>query len=813
MKQHYFNNTWKKFCKVGILAAVLLSSGALKAQLSGNYTINSATATGGTNYQTWAAFASALGTSGVSGAVKVTVSGTHSTTTAITFNAISGVSSTNTIEIDGSGTTLSSSNSAEAILFNGADFVTIKNLIVDITSTITSAIGIRLTNASDDNTIQGVTIQYSARTSSSTSAGAYIAFASSSSSLTSTTTSHNGSRNLIKACTLQTTNSNNPGPAYAIVDQQGTSAYSSTASNNTFEGNVITNFFAYAIYARYTNGDQFNGNDISRANAGSGTAVNTTMWAYYSWYSYGTSRSTSYQNNSIHDLPYKGASSSSTTNYINQFKPYDMYYNYGRLTGGNPVLIQNNRYTDIMAYSIIRGDMYYNEVVNLIGNEYKNIQTYTSGTSYMHYIYFGRDHNIEKNIITNCSLSTASSGSFYAYYMYYVYNTYRSRNTFNDNVIENNFSGNNFYATYFYFTYASWNVYRNRIVKNNTSTSYGYFYGLYFYYNYNLDVASNIVADNLGYYGGYHCYTYNYNSGYTANFRQNTLRAGSSSYQYYFMYGWLIQEVQSSLRFDGNITEISSNYYVYPAYLYNSASNRILSVNWNTFHFPQIVNQYWAIGTTGYNSYNAWVTSGIPGAENNYADPNFRNPSSGDYRSNCFETQNNVPTVSWVPQDQALKNRQVGSSDRGAYEDSMNVRASSTSFTLASQVCAGYEGTADITITNTYTDTIYNFYVGHSVNGGMIHRQLVTTRILPGDSLKISFTKPIYLPVAGNATVKIYLDLNDDFQKDNGFEYTTFVKPAPGGGKYIFSNKTTSPNTSIYQLSRPFDVTVVNVPV
>jgi hypothetical protein len=132
MKQHYFNNAWMKLCKGGILAAVLFSAGALKAQLSGSYTINSGSATGGTNYQTWSDFASALGTSGVSGPVKVTVSGTHTTTSAVTFNAISGVSSTNTIEIDGNGTTLSSSNSAEAILFNGADFVTIKNVKVPL---------------------------------------------------------------------------------------------------------------------------------------------------------------------------------------------------------------------------------------------------------------------------------------------------------------------------------------------------------------------------------------------------------------------------------------------------------------------------------------------------------------------------------------------------------------------------------------------------------------------------------------------------------------------------------------------------------
>ncbi|MFN5890479.1 MAG: hypothetical protein ACK448_08795, partial [Bacteroidota bacterium] len=646
------------------------------------------------------------------------------------------------------------------------------------------------------------------------SSSAYVYFSQSQGSPTAATSTTPGSYNTISNCLMRTTAANAAGPYYGISVCGNTSRYTSTAENNTFRGNTIENFNYYGVFNYYSNGNQFLNNDISRVNATSSSSTSTTMMAFYSYYTYGTNRSTAFSSNTIHDLPRVGASSSSTTSYINTWYNIYSYYNYGRVSGGNPFVFDGNTYKDIMAYTTIRGDFYYNDVVNLTNNVYTNMQTYTSGTSYMHYIYYGRDYNIVGNKIEKCSLSIASSGTFYAYYVYYyVYNTYRSRNLFNDNVIENNFCGNNFFALYLYFTYASWDIHRNRFVKNTTSTSYGYFYGLYLYYNYNIDVASNLIADNLGYYGGYHCYTYSYNSGYSANFRQNTLRAGSSSYMYYFMYGWLIQESQSQVWFDGNITEISSNYYVYPAYIYNTTNTNIKSVNWNTFHFPQIVNQYWAIGTTGYNTYSAWVTSGIPGVDNNYANPNFRNPATGDYRSTCFETQNNVPTVAWVPNDQSKKKRQTGSSDRGAYEDSMNIKASSTSFSIPAQVCAGYESTADITVTNTYTDTIYNFYVAYSINGGSIYRQYVTNKILPGDSIKVKFTKPMVLSIAGSTKVKIYLDLNDDMQADNSFEYTTFVKPAPGGGKYIFSNKTTSPNNATYQLSRPFDVTVVNVPV
>ena len=63
--------------KGGLLALGLMVSGMSNAQLSGNYTIDAGTATGGTNYNSWSAFVSAITTSGVSGAVKVTVTGNH----------------------------------------------------------------------------------------------------------------------------------------------------------------------------------------------------------------------------------------------------------------------------------------------------------------------------------------------------------------------------------------------------------------------------------------------------------------------------------------------------------------------------------------------------------------------------------------------------------------------------------------------------------------------------------------------------------------------------------------------------------------
>ena len=63
----------KKPYKIIQAFVVLLSvvSFNLEAQLNGVYTINSAVPTGGTNYQTFTAFATALNSQGVSGPVTV----------------------------------------------------------------------------------------------------------------------------------------------------------------------------------------------------------------------------------------------------------------------------------------------------------------------------------------------------------------------------------------------------------------------------------------------------------------------------------------------------------------------------------------------------------------------------------------------------------------------------------------------------------------------------------------------------------------------------------------------------------------------
>ena len=801
-----------RFSKFGLLFMLSCMAGFVQAQLSGNYTIDATKTTSGSNYASWSAFASAIGTSGVNGPVRVTVMTDETTASVVTFNAITGTSSTNTITIDGNGKRLSSSSTNEAINFNGADYITMTNLTIQKTGTGTAQTGIRFSNASDYNTLNGLTIEFTAQTSSSTAGGAYIAFASSATSLTSTTTGQNGSFNTIRNCTMRTTNSNAPGPTFGIIDQQSVSFYTSTANNNTFEGNTIRNFFFYAIYNRYTNGEQFINNDISRLGASSSSPCNTTLYGIWTYYTYGTNRSTSYKGNNFHDMPYSGASASSTSNYINTYYTLFGWYNYGSAT--NPYTFDGNTTRNIVAYSqFYHAYLYYAYCINFQNNVIDKNQTYTTSTNYMHWMYYCYDNNIINNRITNNSFHTVgTSGTAYLFYNWYNYNSVRSLNVWEDNRVDSNSASGNMYTTYLYFM-GSMRASRNSFTNNRGGSTTGLWYGWLIYYPNNLTFNNNLIANNYGYFSNYNIYSYNFNSGWTADIRENTIHTRHSSYLYHFCYGYLFQEMNSRFTFEGNILDATSNYYIYPGYLNSNSANNIQSVNFNSW----LVNatgatQLWRVGTSNYNNYNGYKGDVKVGSSDNYTDPQWVDFAKLDMRSNAFETQNNKPTSATITQDLKNNTRNLGRSDRGALENYMDIAATKTSYSLASSVCAGHESMADITIKNTFVDTIYNFFVAFSINGKAT-RELVTQRILPGDSLQYKFKTPVVLEVAGQTSVKIYLDIPDDNTKNDTFSFNTLVKPAPGGGFYEFSTKTTTPNTAIYQRGKPNDITVINQPV
>src|SRR4051812_26777253 len=123
MKNHYLKVTGF----IVLFCTMLLPLGA---QLSGVYTINSGQGTGGTNFQTFNAFATALNTQGMSGAVTVNVvAGTGPYIEQVEFNQITGATAANRIVINGNGNLLQFGSTASAnphtLRLNGTDFMTV----------------------------------------------------------------------------------------------------------------------------------------------------------------------------------------------------------------------------------------------------------------------------------------------------------------------------------------------------------------------------------------------------------------------------------------------------------------------------------------------------------------------------------------------------------------------------------------------------------------------------------------------------------------------------------------------------------------
>lgn len=805
--------------KYTVLTLLGFSVFSLSAQMSGSYTIDASSGATSTNFQDWYSFwrslqglsrsdGGALHSGGVSGPVTVDVKSSLTETSPIEFPSITGMNSTNTVTINGNGNAVELGTSYQVINFTGGDYFTLDDLIIRNTSNGSFVKIVRFSNNSDYNTIKNCTLEFSSLTTGSTSGQAYVAWATSQTSNTSTTTTDNGKYNTVSGCLMRTTNSNSPGPGFAVVDQQGTSGYTSTPSNNTVSDNVIQNFFYYAYYTRYTNGNHFKGNDISRANSTSKNLSSTVM-VIYSYYTYSTNRSTEISDNYIHDLPYSGAPISQG---ISTFYGIYGWYNYGN--SGNRYQITGNKMENIqVAGRIYYSYLYYSDFVDIKKNHVIRVNNNNNTTNYSYgwYFYYGEETNFSQNIIEKCTTT------YYTYYTYF----FRHDGTWNyceDNIIRNNESGYYTYALYSY--YGNWQMSRNAVLNNEIDDTRGYLYAIAPYYVYNVRVFSNLVAGNVGAYGVMGIYAYSFNSGsYSGEIRNNTVQTDGSTSQYAYHYGYGIYVYlyyHNEVRVTGNIVSITGGYGAYPVYTYNrNGQTAYKEWDYNTYWVDQsnISFERWYLNGSSAGSYAGYQALGFGGPNENYLDPEWMNPSGNDYRSTVFETQNNSPANPDNPLDVLQANRNIHVNDRGAVKSYTDLKAVSTNFTVPSTVCAGYttSGGTTITVENLFaTDTAKDFYVSYSVNGGTPVREMVTTGILPGKQGTITFLQPLTLNELGNNRIAIFIDLPDDNVSNDSFIFNTFVKPAPGGSKWNFSSE---PTWAIYQKGKLNDVTVVDQPV
>jgi hypothetical protein len=173
--KNYINQKMKG---LALFIGMGLSSAVAFGQMSGSYTIDATAAASATNFQTWLAFNNAWNAANITGAVTVTVkSSLNIGAVPVTLNANGGSSSTNTLTIDGGSTRMTYTGTNAALRLNGADYVSVKNMVIENTNISTPA-GVSLTNQSDYNEFNAVDVFLNGYTGTSSSTFYYAITAS-----------------------------------------------------------------------------------------------------------------------------------------------------------------------------------------------------------------------------------------------------------------------------------------------------------------------------------------------------------------------------------------------------------------------------------------------------------------------------------------------------------------------------------------------------------------------------------------------------------------------------------------------------------
>ena len=223
---------------------------------AGTYTINSAVATGGTNYNSFADAISAMNANGICGSVVFNVvAGSGPYKEQVTLGPIVGTSATSTITFDGGATkeeiwadaTMTNTGNRHVIRLDGADWVTLKNLTVnnhslDPTNQFgTYGFGVHLQNEADHNTIEDCVIELDTALAASSGNFAGIVCAGQFATSSNAAGSHNTFRN-----------------NYIHGGYYGITIYGASTSafeeNNVVEGNTFEDQYYYGVRSQYQHG-------------------------------------------------------------------------------------------------------------------------------------------------------------------------------------------------------------------------------------------------------------------------------------------------------------------------------------------------------------------------------------------------------------------------------------------------------------------------------------------------------------------------------------------------------------------------------
>ncbi len=282
-------------CLVTCSGNTQISSEALvtlnPALAAGTYTINSAMATGGSNYQTFNDAVAAL-SCGIAGPIVFDVdaaSGPY--VEQVQLGPIFGSSSTNTITFNGNGRELTFAASLSAapgtFILNGADYIVVNNLTISGTGT-TYGLACHLWNGADNNSFTNCTFTVPADLTPTT----LVPFSISGSATSGITTGTGGSNNTITGCTMNSGYYNT-----TIV----------SGSNNQVINCNVLNFYFYGVYVSAQTGSLVRGNTIQRPTRTNGST-------FYGVYVIGVSSNNLVENNKI-SRPFEMNPTSTSTAY------------------------------------------------------------------------------------------------------------------------------------------------------------------------------------------------------------------------------------------------------------------------------------------------------------------------------------------------------------------------------------------------------------------------------------------------------------------------------------------------------------------
>ena len=513
------------YSKAYLLVGFLLVSGLSYGALSGTYTIDKGSAASSTNYQSFTSIFGDMyngtrtdgGTSngsGVSGPVVINVvSASGPYTEQFTIFQISGVSSTNTITLNGNGNAVqftgTSTSAAHTILLNGADYIIIDNLVV---RALGSSIGrgIHLMNDAQYNTISNCTVEMPNMTSTSSS-NFYMGLTN---GTTSTLTYGNAgkentfSKNKMSAAT-------GAGPYYGMVNIDESSG--STVKKNYFNDNVIKDFYYAGIFTYYAFQMSIIGNEIhntgnSRAgvkygmynycyNKGGDYIIEnnyihdmmgtTTQYGIYHYSYYGTGSGNLYVNNNR--LVMKGLTTSAYGLYI-----YGYYSGISGNFSTNYNTIEMEKLTGSAAYvyGMYCLGAYYQTAFKAANIDYNLVKITSDAYAYgiLGYIYYNsqltKRGSISNNIV-DCQINNSLQAGIYAY----CYSNNQPIDVSYNTIYSGAYTSSTATKYLIYSYYVDGKVHNNNLICKDNG---GNVYGIYDYYSTATFSNNNIYTSNAG---------------------------------------------------------------------------------------------------------------------------------------------------------------------------------------------------------------------------------------------------------------------------------------------------------------------------